>query len=99
VFACTVISEADDYRYSTERVEMHPCELPGEIAALCRSLAQSMQLPIAGLDLRQDPDGNWYCFEVNPSPGFTYFEKATGQPISAAVARLLASAPRTQTSP
>jgi hypothetical protein len=98
VFACAVISEAVDYRYSTERVEMHSCELPGKVADLCRSLAQSMRLLIAGLDLRRDPDGHWYCFEVNPSPGFTYFEKATGQPVSVAVARLLASAPRTEDS-
>jgi RimK-like ATP-grasp domain len=99
VFACAVISEADDYRYSTDRVEMRSCELPREVADLCRSVAQSMRLQIAGLDLRRDPDGHWYCFEVNPSPGFTYFEQATGQPISAAVARLLASAPPVHAKP
>jgi hypothetical protein len=35
-----------------------------------------------------------YFFEVNPSPGFTYFEDVTGQPIAAAVARLLNLAAR-----
>jgi hypothetical protein len=30
------------------------------------------------------------CFEVNPSPGFSYYEGHTGQPISAAIARYLA---------
>jgi hypothetical protein len=31
-----------------------------------------------------------FCFEVNPSPGYSYFEANTGQPIARAVARYLA---------
>ena len=31
-------------------------------------------------------------FEVNPSPGFTYYETNTGQPIAAAIASLLVDA-------
>jgi hypothetical protein len=91
VFACTVISEADDYRYALGHVEIQPCHLPSEVAARCLALAESMNLLLAGLDLRRTPDGRWYCFEVNPSPGFTCFEHVTGQPITEAVARLLAS--------
>jgi glutathione synthase/RimK-type ligase-like ATP-grasp enzyme len=90
VFACKIISDADDYRYSNERVDIHPCDLPSEVAARCRTLAKSMHLLIAGLDLRCTPEGCWYCFEVNPSPGFTWFEAMTRQPIAEAVARLLA---------
>jgi hypothetical protein len=49
-----------------------------------------MDLPLAGIDLRRSRvDGEWYCFEVNPSPGFSYYEEATGLPIGAAIARLL----------
>jgi hypothetical protein len=33
--------------------------------------------------------GRVYCFEVNPNPGFSYFEAQTGQPIAQAVARYL----------
>jgi D-alanine-D-alanine ligase-like ATP-grasp enzyme len=44
----------------------------------------------AGLDLKVTPEGEVFCFEVNPSPGFSYFEQATGQPIARAVARHLA---------
>jgi glutathione synthase/RimK-type ligase-like ATP-grasp enzyme len=90
VFACTVLSEADDYRYSTEPVDMQACELPSDVAARCRAVAASMNLFLAGLDLRCTPEGEWYCFEVNPSPAFTCFEQRTGQPIAEAVARLLA---------
>jgi glutathione synthase/RimK-type ligase-like ATP-grasp enzyme len=90
VFACRIRSGADDYRYSAEPVEMDSCELPEEIARVCVRMAAEMDLPLAGIDLRCTPEGEWYCFEVNPSPGFTYFEAKTGQPIAAAVAALLA---------
>jgi len=53
-------------------------------------MAGVMGLPVAGIDLRCTPDGIWYCFEVNPSPGFTYFQDETNQPIAEAIARLLA---------
>jgi len=92
VFASRIVSDADDYRYAAG-VDMQPCNLPGEVAALCGKVARSMNLLLAGLDLRCTPEGVWYCFEVNPSPGFTYFQKVTGQPMAEAVARLLAAGP------
>jgi hypothetical protein len=92
IFACEIISDADDYRYSDTSVEMRPCELPAEVADRCRRLAAEQHLLVAGIDLRRSPSGEWYCFEVNPSPGFTSFEPADG-PITEAVARLLMQAP------
>jgi D-alanine-D-alanine ligase-like ATP-grasp enzyme len=50
-----------------------------------------LELPVAGIDLRDHPAGKWFCFEVNPSPAFSYYEHETGQPIAAAVARFLAA--------
>jgi glutathione synthase/RimK-type ligase-like ATP-grasp enzyme len=93
-FACEVDSDADDYRYAARQgghVELRPYDLPGDCADKCRKLAAALGLPVGGLDLRRAPDGRWYCFEVNPSPAFTYYEAATGQPIAAAVASLLAA--------
>ena len=55
--------------------------------------ARTLGLHFAGIDLRRAPDGRWFCFEVNPSPGFTYYEAHTGQPIADAVASYLAAAP------
>jgi hypothetical protein len=92
VFACEIVSDADDYRYADTPVELRACALPIEVADRCRGLAAGQQLLFAGIDLRLSPDGEWYCFEVNPSPGFPYFEAASG-PISDAVARLLMQAP------
>ncbi|HXM75388.1 MAG TPA: RimK domain-containing protein ATP-grasp, partial [Thermoanaerobaculia bacterium] len=93
VFACEVTSSATDYRYprgEEEAPEIRPLELPVDLADRCRRLVASLSLALAGIDLRRTPGGQWFCFEVNPSPGFTYYEEATGQPIADALARLLA---------
>src|SRR5207237_382332 len=92
VFACEVISEADDYRYASHSgmpVEIRRASLDSEVDRQCRMLAAGLGLSIAGIDLRRAPSGCWYCFEVNPSPGFSYYEHATGQPLALSVARLL----------
>jgi glutathione synthase/RimK-type ligase-like ATP-grasp enzyme len=92
IFACEVISPVDDYRYAGRQggtVEIHARELQQDIADKCRALARTLQLAVAGIDLRHTLEGDWYCFEVNPSPGFSFYQHATGQPISDAIARLL----------
>jgi hypothetical protein len=92
VFASEVISDADDYRYAgqdEETTEIRACRIPGEVEERCWVMAKAIGLPLCGIDLRRTPDNEWYCFEVNPSPGFSYYQQATGQPISNAIARLL----------
>lgn len=92
IFSCEICSSADDYRYPQRedtQVRVRPCEVPHSVADRCRELVASMRLGVAGIDLRRTASGEWYCFEVNPSPGFSFYEEATGQPISKAVARLL----------
>ena len=95
LFACEVLSEADDYRYAGltgEPAILRDVRLPADVAERCLSAARLLGLQVAGIDLRRAPDGRWFCFEVNPSPGFTYYEANTGQPIADAIAGLLASA-------
>jgi hypothetical protein len=97
VFACEVVSEADDYRYAAwqgTQVKISSYNLPADCADRCRALAAAMKLLVAGVDLRRTPDGRWYCFEVNPSPGFTYYQVATRQPIDEAIAQLLIAGSR-----
>lgn len=92
VFGCEIRSEAHDYRYPHRQladVSLHACEIPGDIADRCRQLAASLGLAVTGIDLRRTPEGAWYCFEANPSPGFSYYEESTGQPISDAIAHVL----------
>jgi glutathione synthase/RimK-type ligase-like ATP-grasp enzyme len=96
VFATEVACAAVDYRYAADQgcapATLRPCDLPDDVARRCRWLAAALRLPVAGIDLRRSDDGRWFCFEVNPSPAFSYYEAATGQPIAAAIAGLLAAA-------
>jgi hypothetical protein len=93
LFPCRVSSQADDYRYpirSGHLAKIKRATLPDEISARCLHLSAALQLPVAGLDLRRTPSGEWFCFEVNPSPGFTFYQDGTKQPIASAIALLLA---------
>jgi glutathione synthase/RimK-type ligase-like ATP-grasp enzyme len=92
VFACRIVSQADDYRYAERRglrVDLVAERLDDKVASLCVDVTKELGLTISGIDLRQTPAGQWYCFEVNPSPAFTFFESATGLPISDALVDLL----------
>lgn len=92
LFASLVHSEAVDYRYGGREghdVAMEPTVVPAAVGRACLRLARKLDLLLAGIDLKQTPDGDYYCFEVNPSPGFLYYEQQTRQPISAALADLL----------
>ena len=96
-FATAIESGAADYRYAAEggnEVKIVATDVDAEIGQRLVDLAAGMGLLVAGIDLRVTPDDEWYCFEVNPSPGFTFYEEATAQPIAAAIADLLESATR-----
>jgi glutathione synthase/RimK-type ligase-like ATP-grasp enzyme len=91
-FTTAIESEADDYRYAARQgipVAMAPYEIGTELGDRLVALTQQMGLLVSGVDLRLTRDGAWYCLEVNPSPGFTYFQDGTGQPIAEAIADLL----------
>jgi hypothetical protein len=91
-YATAIDSDADDYRYAQRQgdaTELFTVELPDKIVKQCVHVSQTLGLPLSGIDLRHSPDGRWFCFEVNPSPAFTYYEESTGQPLAAAVAQLL----------
>lgn len=93
LFATAIRTEATDYRYAHRQggsAELEATELPAALAEKCLRLARSLGLAFAGIDLKITPQGEVYCFEVNPSPAFSYYEANTGQPIAEAVARYLA---------
>lgn len=92
VFAVRIRSEAVDYRYAHRdglTMEMEPTPLPHVVEKACLAIARELNLLFAGIDLKVTPDGDWYCFEVNPCPGFLYYERHSHLPISAALADLL----------
>ncbi|HYI14581.1 MAG TPA: hypothetical protein VEX37_04280 [Thermomicrobiales bacterium] len=92
-FATAIESDATDYRYATRQgtdAELTPVELPEELSQRCARLAAGLGLAFAGIDLRLTPDGDAYCFEVNPCPAYSYYEAHTDQPIALALAKYLA---------
>jgi hypothetical protein len=93
VLAARASTEAVDYRYASRDghpVSLEAIEVPSEVAERCLALSGSLGLPFCGIDLMARPDGSWVCFEVNPSPGYSWYEEAAGLPISDALVAWLA---------
>ncbi len=92
--ACAITTPAIDYRYATgadEPLEMVPYRLPDDVQRRCLALSRLLELPFCGIDLLCDDDGAWWCFEVNPSPGYSWFEQQADLPISRALVTWLAT--------
>lgn len=95
VFPTKIASDITDYRYAARQggeTELTAVELSDDLSQRCVNLAAALELPFAGIDLKITPDEEVFCFEVNPSPGYSYYESNTGQPIAMAVARYLCGA-------
>ncbi len=93
VFPTEIVSDVTDYRYARQSggsATLRAIELDADLAARCVALTAGLGLSFAGIDLRLGPDGTATCFEVNPSPAYSYYEANTGQPIAASLARYLA---------
>jgi glutathione synthase/RimK-type ligase-like ATP-grasp enzyme len=92
VFVATITSNVLDYRYagrSGGSTTMTAGRLPAAVERSCRRAAHEGGLSVAGIDLIHAFDGRWLCFEMNPSPAFTWFAEQTGHLIAGAVADLL----------
>jgi len=75
IFATKILSDATDYRYANDEgfeTDMVPFELPSEIEKKCKFLSKCLNLPLCGIDLKKKPEGDCYCFEVNPSTAYSY---------------------------
>jgi hypothetical protein len=73
VFPSKILCLDDDYRYS-DRAQVEGTSLPDEVSERCVALSRRLGLRLSGIDLRRSQAGEWFCFEVNPSPGYTHFE-------------------------
>ena len=87
VFACEIETEGLDYRYAPSR--LLATTLPEEIARRAVDLTRALGLRVSGIDLIVTPSGEWYCLEVNPNPGFSYYELDRKAVIAEAVGELL----------
>jgi len=93
VFATQVATEAVDYRYAGQDslpLSMTEIQLPEQNEEKCLRLSDTLQLPLCGIDLKKSPEGEYYCFEVNPSPGYSYYQNQTGQDIAEGIVGYLA---------
>jgi glutathione synthase/RimK-type ligase-like ATP-grasp enzyme len=70
-----------------------PHDLPPEIAAKLGELMRRLGLVYGAIDLRLTPEGQYVFLEINPAGQFLYVEHATGQPITAALAKALLERP------
>jgi hypothetical protein len=96
--ATKITTTGTDYRYAHREggdTELEAFTLPGDVADSCVRLTEALGLHFSGIDLRFAPDGKVVCFEVNPMPGYSYYESNTGQPISRLLAEYLTGSHRT----
>ncbi len=89
VFAVQISSDRLDYRYA-QHVDMEAVKLPAEIINDCVRAVEILGLIFAGIDLIKLKN-TYYLLEVNPSPGYAYFERhLMDSPISEALIDFLA---------
>jgi hypothetical protein len=83
-------SSPDDYRGREDECRFAPCTLPAKVARGLRGLVREMGLEFAAVDFRRRDDGAWFFLELNPAGQWDFVEDRTGQPITEALAALLA---------
>jgi glutathione synthase/RimK-type ligase-like ATP-grasp enzyme len=91
-FAIRIRCASVDYRFAWQEgipLQMEPMVLSAEVSSRCLRLSEKLGLTLAGIDLKENPLGEYYCFEVNAAPMFSFYENATRQPISAALGEFL----------
>ena len=93
VFAVRIKSEAVDYRYSGAEGyarTMVPATLPEDVATNCIRVTKEFGLAMSGIDLKETPAGDYFCFEVNTSPAFPFYESLARPVIADTLAEFLA---------
>jgi glutathione synthase/RimK-type ligase-like ATP-grasp enzyme len=92
VVATKILTSGVDYRYARREggtTELEPFSINDTIKNACVNVSAALELDFSGIDLRITDDNDVYCFEVNPMPGYSYYESHTGQQISAVLAKYL----------
>jgi glutathione synthase/RimK-type ligase-like ATP-grasp enzyme len=84
-------SYAVDYRMDMGAAEFSPTHLPDDVAEKLMLLMKRLDLVYGAIDLRRTPEGEHVFLEVNPAGEWLFVEERTGQPLTAAMADLLAA--------
>lgn len=84
-----IISQDVDYRYDLHARFAKQCDIPLSLRHKIKSLSNELGLLFSGIDFIVE-DGRYYFLEINPSPGYAYFEKQlSGTPISSLLYKTL----------
>ncbi|HEX4961267.1 MAG TPA: alpha-L-glutamate ligase, partial [Thermoanaerobaculia bacterium] len=78
-----------DIRFNTD-AKYQPHALPAKVEERLFGLMRRLGLEYGAVDFRLTPEGEYVFLEVNPAGQFLYIERATEQPIAAALAGHLA---------
>jgi hypothetical protein len=95
IFAAAIHSQDSsypvDFRMDMASARVEATELPPDVTGKLHALMGHLGLVYGAIDMRRTPDGRYVFLEVNPAGQWLFIEQRTGQPISAALAGLLAS--------
>jgi hypothetical protein len=69
-----VSASSVDYRRSGGLGEMEVFDCPKEVAALLVEATRSIGLVLAGWDFKIDNEGQFWCLEANPMPGYSPYD-------------------------
>lgn len=83
-------TDAVDYRIDLSKIPCRPHQLPDDLQRKIKAFMDLLGLAYGGLDFRVTPEGEYIFFEINTAGEFMYIQNLTGQPISEAMAELLA---------
>lgn len=74
VISLEIESTEIDYRID-DLNKMRLIHLPQNVSDWCVRAVKKESLKFAAVDLFLEESGIWHCFEINPSPGYDFFEK------------------------
>lgn len=86
-------TKADDYRYAEafgHDLRISRTEIKPDVLTLCWCYMKHQRLEFAGFDFKVTKDNQWYLLEVNPMPGFSYFDSYADFEISRLIWKSLA---------
>ena len=82
-----------DYRDKSSRSVHSSTTIPDDLARRIIASTADLGLVFAGWDFKVDDNGNYWCLEANPMPGYDAYDRRSGGQISQSLIKLLKSEP------